>query len=267
MSNRIVGRAAQDALRIIDRVGATLEQQTRSEIEDLLRLAESVAGLDMSGPSIQQAAFAAIREGHDPFTDEAVQAAMARHYLGDRNGFASLSDTAFEELRQYLLAHTDDIVLSLKPAFDEAGARYREAHNILVSNNIRGLDDRGIMDASLEVAQANVTAREAEAVLEKIRLGVRTFYFQVGGGYPVIPITPAVEIADVGEATAEAVRRVVKGRRSVPFWDLADAGYTFSLATPAETIARAERAQQVQEQAQTALAEAADEARRASLRG
>ncbi|KJK10786.1 hypothetical protein UB45_17035 [Terrabacter sp. 28] len=210
-------------------------------IEALITAADKADAATFDTTPVEAVAAAALLEGRDPLTDKAVHAAIVGRHLATLASSGALGRVIRGDMARAARDNLDDLVAALQPAFGKAGATFTEAHGILTRAGIEGLTDPRLATASLPIAEAGVTARQADATLRAIAQAVTTLAVELGARDGT-PIGARVEFVDATQATAADLIRDLPSAFTP--WAVATAGHTLSLATPAEVAERYARAYQ-----------------------
>jgi hypothetical protein len=236
--SRVFPIAVRQTLSAAATFDATIDPDLHEEIETKLGLITEAAALTFEGATVAEAVNDALAAGRDIPSDPGVRDAYFRAELRRLRDSDQLAEIARQRLYKAVVSNIDAIVEAFKPAHDAAGERVAAAHAVITAHGIPNLEDSGIVSAGLDVARANVEAREALAVIHAIDTALRMILTSTGK-LNESPVSSVVRMADTGNASADDIRR--QGRNLTP-WEAVDAGYTISLATPTETNERVARA-------------------------
>lgn len=239
--SRVFPIAVRQTLAAATKFSATIDPDLHEEIETKLGLITEAAALTFEGATVAEAVNDALAAGRDIPSDAGVRDAYFRAELRRLRDSDQLAEIARYRLYVAVVSNIDAIVEGFKPTYDAAGERVAAAHTVITAHGIANIADSGIMSAGLEVARANVEAREALAVIHAIDAAL-TMILSATNTLNESPISSIVRMADTGTASSDDIRR--QGRTLTP-WEAVTAGYTISLATPAEARERVARADKI----------------------
>ncbi|WP_347757312.1 hypothetical protein [Agrococcus sp. ProA11] len=248
MTARILPDIATNVLKAADDHRATIPAALRKRIEQQIQLIDDASSIDLGSVSVGEALADAITEGRDPLTDPAVQRAALAKQLSNMTAFEGLSNAARDRLTATLRENIDQLVTVFQKPYADAGQALTDAYATLTAAGIHDLASPDIQRASLEVAAANVTARTAITALEQIDLSIGQLIYALGlsNAARTGKTHARFDTGDLSRAEVEAGQTT---RTKVTHWEGVRRGYTISLATPAETEERVEKANAAQTRA------------------
>lgn len=241
MANRAFPQTVRKYLTTAETHGVKLPRALKEVISTRLELIETANRIDITGPTVAEAAYNAISNGQNPLDDPEVTRAIARSTLApvvQQNGVANV---ATDKLEETIREHIEELAAAYQHAYNNAGERFTAAHATLTASGITSLNDPRVSTMGLDTAKANLDAREANRILHDLHEALTTLLLAVGR-LESTPVGGLLVNVDAGDATAPQILAAFHGNRRAEPWDIASAGYRISLATPTEAKARAEHA-------------------------
>lgn len=228
--------------KVATRHKITIPADIRRDLDKAMNVIDRAESATFDGPTIGEAVTAALMAERNPVTDNAVQLAIVRDRLQSTQTISQIVGTATGTLYDATLKHLDRIVEVFKPVFNKAGETFTEAVEQLTAAGITKLDGTG--GSNLDLARANIQAREAAEIMQEIGGATGSLLVAVGR-LNGTPLGTKVNRIDTGDTPAVEILNTLQ-HSSNP-WDAVVAGYTISLATPTETDDRAAHAYEIQE--------------------
>lgn len=235
-------------------VGATIPKPIRDEHALLDALAEKTRHGIGLGDRLAAAVLDALASGSDPVTDQRVRDAVVAREIS--NSGVGLERVLGDRVVDFLRRHDDAILAGFVKPFDRAAASINTALGTLGKADLN--DPRAILARGGDAAQAWADAQKAEETIKRIRdtyvlLGTVHNAYSVDPRYKVLVYAdiPPNRFLDDGLASTQP-----------PAWELAQRGYTLSLATPTALRARVAAVQGETETRQQRHADAFREAHR-----
>ncbi|ANJ26650.1 hypothetical protein [Agromyces aureus] len=245
MSYRSFAPTIRKYLTTADQYAVELPDVLAADITKKLALIEAANNLDLTGPSVAEATYDAISNGKNPLDDKEVLRATVRSALLPIVSQSGIANVGIDRLSETVRDNIDELVAAYQPAYDSTGERFTEAHAILTAHGITGLDDPRVSSMGLDIARANLDAREAHKILHDLHEAIGTLLYLVGRAEGTA-VGALLQNVDAGDATATEILDAFRGSKRADHWDIATAGYRISLATPTEVEARREQAYSAQ---------------------
>ncbi len=248
---RYLPTAVRTLITTADQLKVALPKTARADLIHALDVIDKATSMNDLSSDVPAAVFNALDAGNDPTSDPEVIAAAVRAQIGNQAVYSQVIDRASVNLVDTVRLHIDGIFDTFKPAYDKAGVQLEEAHAILTSHGIDSLDRTDqIATAGLDVARANLQAREATVLLDQITNPLTQLLVAselTPGSYLGLAFTTV----DTGDAPAVAVRQSMGHKTKLSPWAALSAGYTLSLANTGAVIERVRHANDIQALAQS----------------
>jgi hypothetical protein len=235
--------------------GADFPPAVAKALDDRDRLAQLTPG--MRSPSMKElddALFAAILEGRDPFADETVRSIVIAQAIGGNSGSMieqHVETAAQQRIVDAMTDTADEIINTLKTVADAAGRELASAHRTLGDLDLT--NSTAVLKLGVDAAEAWAGALKA---LKTLRTIDKAWFTMTVLTHCVGDIAPSLRLADLDLDTYQAV-----GRKAEP-WDLVRAGATIDLATATTARERVARINTEREQRNAGAPTFADAYRR-----
>lgn len=223
MNIRSTANAATKITETADLFGAKIPTKLRTDIDKLVELAGTIDTKQYVTATVAETVTAAFREGKDPLTDPRVHNAHLAAELGRLSGTGQLSETVLHQLRGVLSENVDTIIDAFKPAYNNAGQKYAEAHATLTERGLTaGFDAPGLVNYGRDIAAAAADGRQAEWNLADIKNAIVTLVATVeripGSRYGMTSVW-----YNTGNARAEQLTK------TPTYWEALHAGWSIQL--------------------------------------
>lgn len=237
---RIFPPAVRNILAAADTHRAKIDPTLRKRLDAALDLIDRAATIRFTaGPTLPDAVADALANDRDPVTDPVVQAAITRQALQTLHDRNEITESAHMRLFTPVVEHLGHIIAAFQPTYNTAAGELTKAHKEMTAAGVTSLTDPEIMSAGMDIARANITARDALTTMTAITYAINQLRYSTGmmsSG----PLDRTMQTTDTGNATVTEIRD--RGGRVIAPWDALTYGYAVSLATPEEMSARTARA-------------------------
>lgn len=219
----------------------TIPAAIRKDLDTHLEVIKRAESATFTGETIGAAVISALMADRDPVTDPNVQAAIVRDRMNSTQTINQIVETSTTMLHSAIREHMEEIFEAFKPAYNKAGATFTDAVQQLHEAGFSNTAEGG--HPNLELARANLDAREAETTITTLHQAITTLLVTAGSKNGT-PLGRMVDRLDTGDAPSYQILNTLT--QGWTLWDAVVAGYTISLATPNETDDRAAHAYAVQ---------------------
>ncbi|KQR64577.1 hypothetical protein [Frigoribacterium sp. Leaf172] len=235
---------------LADDLDVKVPADTITALNNAVAVIDQLDELHTSTQDVAGAVYRAVLNGKDPLTDPEVERVTKLTAIASQPIYARAMEHASANLVETVQAEGDTLVAAFQPRFDSAAQAVADARPVFKAAGIDTLDASDqIARAGLDVARANLAAREGNATMTRINQGLGMVLS--AGTNHVRGITATIDPKPGTTRIGLENQALLAGSRSsMSVWTATDNGHTVSLATSDQIAERNERMEAAEYQQQ-----------------